>query len=175
MRRPLVAVVAVCVLFACASIDLAACGDKYARVGRSSRLKAYAPLFPASVLVYAPVDAKAADRKEFESLLTHAGHSPVFVMHGGDIEKALAAKKYDLLIVSYADAAAVTARVRAAGGGPTIVPILSEKSKKLEPQVQKDYHFLITPYSMSKWDALEELDHAMDSRIKAAPVTTSLK
>ena len=49
--------IAVCVLFACGSIDLGACGDKYARVGRSSRLKAYAPLYPASILVYAPANA----------------------------------------------------------------------------------------------------------------------
>ena len=168
MRRPHLIVVAVCAVLTCASIDLSACGDKYARVGRSSRLKGYAPMHPASILVYSPVNAKRDDVKDFEALLTHAGHRPVFVPHGGDVQKALTAAKYDLLIVSYADAADVAARVRAVDGGPAVVPILSEKSKKLEAQVEKDYHFVITPYSMSKWDALEELDHAMDMRLNAA-------
>jgi len=168
MRRLMVVAVAVSAGLACASVDLGACGDKYARVGLSSRLKGYAPIYPASILVYSPEGAKRDDVKEFDALLTRAGHTPVFVPHGGDVQKALTTARYDLVIVHYADAAMVRDLVKAMTGGPLIVPILPEKLKKLQPRVQTDYHFLITPYRMSKWDALEELDHAMDVRLKAA-------
>jgi len=173
MRKLVVVAVTVCAGLACASVDLGACGDKYARVGQSSRLKGYAPLYPASILVYSPAGAKKDDVKEFEALLTRAGHKPTFVPHGGDLEKALAAGKYDLVIVHYPDAGAVRDRVRSTPGAPALVPILPDKLKKLEPQVHKDYHFVITPYSMSKWDALEELDHAMDVRLKATSTGSS--
>jgi len=173
MRKLVVAAVTVCAGLACASVDLGACGDKYARVGQSSRLKGYAPLYPASILVYTPAGAKKDDVKEFEALLTHAGHKPVFVPHGGDLEKALAAGKFDLVIVHYADADAIKDRVRSAPSAPAMVPILPKDLKKLEPQVHRDYHAVITPYSMSKWDALEQLDHAMDMRLKPATAGSS--
>jgi hypothetical protein len=173
--RKLVVAVTVCAGLACAAVDLAACGDKYARVGQSSRLKGYAPLHPASILVYSPADAKRDDVKEFDALLTRAGHKPVFVPHGGDLEKALAAGKYDLLIVHYPDAAAIKGRVQTGPNAPVIVPILPDKLKKLEPQVHKDYAYVITPYKMSKWDALEQLDVAMTARLKATPTSSASK
>lgn len=171
MRKLVLIAIIVCAGLASASVDLSACGDKYARVGQSSRLKGYAPLYPASILVYSPAGAKRDDVKEFEALLTRAGHKPVFVPHGGDFEKALAAGKYDLVIVHYPDAGAIKDRLQAAPNAPAIVPILPDKLKKLEPQVHKDYQFVITPYNMSKWDALEKLDHAMEVRLKAAPTS----
>lgn len=170
MRRPGVVFV-VTVMLALASIELGACGDKFTRVGRSSRLKGYAPIYPASILVYAPAKVNREDAAEFEAILTRAGHTAVFVPHNGDVAKAAADGRFDLLIVMYDDAAAVAGRVKTLPNPPTIVPILPKSSKKLEPEALRAYHTLLTKYSMSKWDALEALDHAMNVRIRAvAPV-----
>jgi hypothetical protein len=149
--------------------ELGACGDKYARIGRSSRLKGYKALYPTSVLVYQPAGVKEKDVKEYRASLIATGHKPTFVKNGSDVARALAEGKYELLIVHYPDAAAVKNVLATIPGAPSLVTILPEKLQKFEAEAIKAYQFVITPHSMSKWDALEELDHAMSARLKASP------
>jgi hypothetical protein len=169
MRKLLVVATAVSAILVLASVDLGACGDKYSRVGRSSRLKGYKSLYPTSVLVYQPAGAKEKDVKDYRKGLIASGHKPTFLKNGGDVARAVAEGKYELLIVHYPDAAAVRAALATIPGAPTIVTILPEKLQQFEPEALKTYHFVITPKDMSKWDALEEMDHAMSARLKAAP------
>ena len=166
MRRHLIAATVLLAMLIPAAPDLHACGDKYARVGASSRLKGYRPLYPASVLVFSPAGAKQDDITGFKSFLEKEGYTPTFAAHGSDVAKTIAAGKYELLVVHYDDASRVKSAAAAIPGAPSIVTILPEKSKKLEPEVRKTYEHVITPHSMSKWDALELLDHVMAARVK---------
>ena len=103
MFRRVLAGVAAALVAAAASADLAACGDKFLRVGRSQRNRNYAAVHPVSILVYTPA-ATAKGLKEFETILQKAGHSTVGVRDRALLPKALAAARYDLIITSYADA-----------------------------------------------------------------------
>src|SRR5205823_7518860 len=81
-----------------ASIDLGACGDKFLRVGRSSRFRRYAAVHPATILIYKPLHATTAGIDELKALLKQAGHKPVAVDNGASIVDALAGADYDVVI-----------------------------------------------------------------------------
>jgi hypothetical protein len=49
---------------------------------------------------------------------------------------------------------------------PGLLPILLESNKSVETQLKKDFHCLIKPRAMSDHDALVEIDHALDIRLK---------
>lgn len=113
-----------------------------------------------------PLRDEAACVNFYKSLLTGAGHKPDFVNYGAQIDKKIAAKRYDLILVHYADLPAVMAQLRAMPGRPDIVPILDKESKSAVVQAEKDYPFLIVPERMDPLDALDQIDHAMERRLK---------
>jgi hypothetical protein len=166
MAKYAVIVVTLVAALSTATADLQACGDKYLRVGHSARRRGYAAVHPASILVYKPKNATAKGVKEFDALLKRAGHKPVFLQNGTDLAPAVAAGRYDLVIAAYADAGAIRQQLQSIAGRPDIVPVLDEPTKALAAEAAKEYHCLITPRSMTKYDALAEIDHAMEVRLK---------
>lgn len=167
MRRPAMCVAALATVLAGTSVDLDACGDKFARVGHSARQRGYAAIHRASILVYKPATPSAEGAREFEDMLTRAGHKPVFIAHGTDVGRAAASAHYDLVIASYADAAAIKEQLRSLPSRPDVVPMIVKKpAKALEAQAEKEYHAILAPYRMNKFDALKEIDHAMATRLK---------
>jgi len=154
------------------SVDLNACGDKFVRVGQSARLHGYASIYPASILVYQPVKPDADRKREFEDILTRAGHTVTFVPNGTNLTQAAAAYKYDLIVANYGeDATAVIDQIRSLSARPDVVAIINAASDKaakaLDAAAQKEFHCVLAPYRMNKYDALEEIDHAMAMRLKA--------
>jgi CheY-like chemotaxis protein len=153
------------------SVDLQACGDKFMRVGRSARLGGYASTHRASILVYQPIKPDAKRKREFEDILTKAGHTVTFVPHGTNVAQAAAAYKYDLIVTMLADAPTVAEQIRSLPARPDIVASVEaptdKAAKALDVEAQKTYHCILAPYRMNKYDALEEIDHAMDTRLKA--------
>ena len=167
MGRRAVVIAAVASALTCMSQDLDACGDKFLRLGQSARLKAYASIHPTSILVYQPATPDPKGVKAFKELLNRAGHTVVFVPHGTGIAQAVAAARYDLVITDYADAATLKEQLQPLPGRPDVLPMLRKSSKALAAQAEKEYHCLLTP-DMTKYDALVEIDHAIELRLKAA-------
>jgi len=168
MRRHLIAGALVLGMLIPITADLDACGDKFARVGSSSRLKAYKPMFPASILVFTPAGATSKAMAQLGQLLRDGRHTVTIIPHRSDVSTFLATGKYDLVLVHNDDASIVRGVAATLPGAPSIVPILPERSKKLESDVRRTFPYVITPYSMSKWDALEKMDQAMIARVKPA-------
>lgn len=166
MRGRVIAVVTLAVMLAGVSIDLTACGDKFTRVGRSPRLKGYAAIQRASVLVYLPRTPDAKGIQQFEALLKRAGHAPVFVKHGTNVAQVVAGGAFDLIIADYADAASIRQQIARVPARPDILPILHKPSKALAAQASNEYLHYIT--FDNKYDLLEELDHAMELRLNAS-------
>ncbi len=154
--------------FAAGSVDLGACGDKFLRVGRSARFRRYAAVYPASILIYTPVNATPAGMREFESLLKRAGHRPVAVDNGTSIPRVLAAAQYDLVIADYADAGHIKDDLQSASSKPELLPILYQPTKTVEAAAERQYAHLIKPHAMTKYDALAEIDRLMQLKLKGA-------
>lgn len=164
-RRLLVAGIATG-LFAAAYADLNACGDKFTRVGRSASGRRYAALHPSSILIYRPSRSSVKGIADFETLLKKAGHAPRVIERGEDVAPVLASANYSLLIAEYSDVDALKKTVNVAPGRPAILPILLDSNKTVATQLRKDFHCLIQPRAMSDNDALAEIDHALDFRLK---------
>ena len=175
MQRRAIIVATVAVALACTSIDLGACGDKYLKVGQSTRLGGYAALYRSSILVYSPANATAKGIKDFEGLLKRAGHKAVFVRHGTALAPVAAGGRYDLVIANYVDAAAIQEQLQAIPSKPDVLPILNNPSKGLAAQVAREYPHLITPHSMSKIDVIDQIDHVMERRLKSSSPASKTK
>jgi hypothetical protein len=166
MLRRLVAAGVAAGLLALAYADLSACGDKFMRVGRSSSGRRYAALHPSSILIYRPARATPQGIADFETLLKKAGHAARVLQRGEEVAPILATAKYSLLIAEYSDVEALKKEVDAAPAGPAILPILLDANKPVEAQIRRDFHCLIKPSAMTDNDALVEIDHALDVRLK---------
>lgn len=146
--------------------DLSACGDKFMRVGRTASGRKYAALHPSSILIYRPARSTSQGIAEFETLLKKAGHTPRVLQRGENIGPILATASYPLVIAEYSDVETLKKDVDVAPGKPGVLPILLESNKAIEARAKQDFHCLIKPRAMSDKDALAEIDHALDIRLK---------
>ena len=146
--------------------DLSACGDKFMRVGRSSSGRRYAALHPSSILIYRPAGSTTKGMTELEKLLKQAGHAPRVLQRDEGVEPALASANYALVIADYADVEMLKGHLAGAASAPAILPILAKADKAVEAQIKNEFHCLIKPRAMEPNDALAEIDHAIDFRLK---------
>jgi len=146
--------------------ELSACGDKFMRVGRSSSGRRYAALHPSSILIYRPVGSTTKGMTELEKLLKQAGHAPRVLQRDEGVEPALASANYALVIADYADVEMLKGHLAGAASAPAILPILAKADKTVEAQIKNEFHCLIKPRAMEPNDALAEIDHAIDFRLK---------
>jgi len=161
--------------FASGSADLSACGDKFLRIGRSARFRGYAAVHPSSILIYTPTNSTPAGIKELEALLKRAGHKPLAVENGSGLSQVLAAAKYDVVIADYADTGKIKEELQFLASKPELLPILYKSTKAVAAEAEKEYHCLIKPDMMSKHDALAEIDHLMELRLKGTTAAGATK
>jgi len=147
--------------------DLSACGDKFMRVGRSSSGRRYAALHPSSILIYRPAGATTKGMSDLEKMLKQAGHAPRVLQRDEGVEPVLARANYALVIADYADVEMLKSHLSGAASAPAILPILAKSNKAVEAQIRSEFHCLIKPQAMEPNDALAEIDHAIDFRLKA--------
>jgi hypothetical protein len=146
--------------------DLSACGDKFMRVGRSASGRRYAALHPSSILIYRPAGSTTKGMTELEKLLKQAGHAPRLLQRDESVEPVLASATYALVIADYADVEMLKGHLGRAASAPAILPILGKSDKTVEAQIRNEFHCLIKPRAMEPNDALAEIDHAIDFRLK---------
>ena len=146
------------------SIDLGACGDKFLRVGRSARFRRYAAVHPAGILIYRPVNSDRAGIDDLKALLKRAGHKPVVLDRTASVAAALAASPYDVLIADYLDADRLKVDLQSAASPAVLLPILTQPTKEIEIAATRQYPFLIKLHTMTRYDALAEIDRLMESR-----------
>jgi hypothetical protein len=164
MFRGVIAGAVVVAAVASAAADLSACGDKFLRAGRSARARGYAAIHPASILIYKPT-ATPKGLKEFQALLKRAGHKSVAV-HAGGLSQAFATTTYDVVITDYANAGNLKEELQAISSRPGLLPVLTKPTKAVADEASKEYICLIRPDAMTKYDALAQIDHLMERRLK---------
>ena len=165
MPRRMCVIVLTLVTMASAFTDVLACGDKFLRVGRSSRFRAYASMHPSSILVYAPRwERHGID--DFQRMLKRAGHSPVVVTTPPAKGHAVVTRKYEVVIATYADSGAVKKELEALPSRPGLLPIVYKTTKAVAAEAAAAYPCLLKPDKMTPFQALEEIDRLIDLRLK---------
>ena len=163
VRRAATTALALVIVFATAELN--ACGDKFLRPGRSSRMRSYAAMYRASILLYPSAKADPSVVTAWEKMLKHAGHHSQIVRNG-DLQGTIANGKYDLIISDYRDAAKIAEAFQAIAVAPGILPVVSNANKTVTAQVKKTYAHVIDADAMDRYQALAEIDHVMETRVK---------
>jgi hypothetical protein len=122
IKTSAILIVALCL----SASEAEACGEVMLRTLDTMRFHAFVTHHPASVLIYSGDSAKhpPAQAGKLHDGLEKAGHK-VSVAHGPEqLAKALAARKFDI-VVAYADElVAVTTQITGASREPTLIPVL---------------------------------------------------
>jgi hypothetical protein len=165
LRRVVAVVLGAAVVLATAELN--ACGDKFLRPGRSARMRSYAAMYRASILLYPSAKADPSVVSAWEKMLKHAGHKSQ-VVRNGDLQGTVANGKYDLIISDYRDAAKIAEAFHATRVAPGILPVMSNVSKSVAEEVKKTYEHVIDADAMDRYQALAEIDRVMEVRVKGA-------
>ena len=171
MHRRAIAVILVASAIA-GPIDLAACGDKFFRVGRSQRYQRYAAIHPAAILIYTPAKASVKGISEFEEALKRAGHRTQTVSHGTAIQLPVATGQFDLVIAAYADAERIRSEIASVPSPPDVLPMLVKPTKKLVAEVARAYRHRLEIDAMTKGEVLAEIDEVLTDRRNARTAAT---
>jgi len=147
-----------------------ACGDKFLLVGRGVEFhRAYAALYPASIVIYArlPADAAKAIRdSRFQTSLKQAGHRVLLVENEAALASALEADRVDLILTDVAGAERVSRRALAAPSKPTVLPVMYRPTKEEVQTIEARYQCRLT--SADRTDRyLAAIDNAMKARADA--------
>lgn len=165
MPRRLCVVLLTILTVGSACADALACGDKFLRVGRSPRIRAYASVHRSSILVYAPRWTRRGIA-DFEQMLKRAGHKPVTATTAAAMSQAFAGGKYDVVIASYGDAGAVKQELEALPSRPALLPVLYKATKAETAEAVATYRCLLDPEKMTPFQALEEIDRLIELHAK---------
>jgi hypothetical protein len=151
-----------------------ACGDKFLRLGRSSRIRAYASVHPSPILVYAPRWTRRGIA-DFEKMLSRAGHTPLTVTSERAISQAMSAGSYAVVIAVHTDARAIKPALDLLPSRPALLPVVYKATKAEAAEARAAYQCVLNPESMTTFQALEEIDRLIDLKLKNAHTLTAPK
>jgi hypothetical protein len=120
-----------------------ACGDKFLLVGRGVKFqRAYAAIYPASIIIFAQPQrsaAKAIRDPRLQADLKQAGHRIVLVESEEALARALERDKVDLVLTDAADADRTSRQGAASPSRPTVLPVMYEPTKEEAKEVESRY------------------------------------
>ncbi len=168
-------VLMVALAFALFSSDsVLACGDKFLIVGRGSRFqRAYVALHPASLLV---VNANITAQRDLQTSLKLAGHR-VRVTLPDQVAGALASGRFDFILADFRDIESIGRALPHTVSNSIILPVIDGSSPRDMEAASKQYTCLLGHGRSMKAGRhfLAEIDAAMDSKLKAAPLACDVK
>jgi hypothetical protein len=165
-KRVLVIAATVAATLALGGGVAAGCGDKFVLVGGAARINR--SKFPSRVLVFMnPASRVPAAEKEFhvEATLTAAGHKTKVVESEAEVQKALEAGKYDLVLADVADVPALRQQCAASASKPAVLPLLYKPTAAELSAAEKEANCLVRPSKKSS-DLLAVVDETMKDRSK---------
>ena len=164
MHRRLCVLILTVVTSASWGVDVFACGDKFLRVGRSPRFRAYASVHPSSILIYAP-RWKPRGVADFEQMLKRAGHKPVTVTTPAAMSQAFVGGRYQVVITSSSDTGAVRKEIDALPSGPAVLPLMYKATDAEVAEAAATYRCVLRPDKMTAFEALAEIDRHISVRL----------
>jgi ABC-type amino acid transport substrate-binding protein len=153
-----------------------ACGDKFLVVGRGVRFqRAYASIYPASIVVYAQSQrspAKAIRDPRLQADLKAAGHRVLLVESDAALAKALESDRVDLVLTDVADADRIAKQADSAPAKPRVLPVMFEPTKEEAKAIETRYQCRLK--SSDRADRyLAAIDDAMKARADQKKKKTS--
>lgn len=150
-----------------ASQTTQACGDKFLLVGRGVKFqRAYAAIYPASIIIYAQPQrsaAKAIRDPRLQTDLKLAGHRVVLVETDAALARALESDKVDLVLTDVADADRTSRQGAASPSKPTVLPVMYEPTREEAKEMEARYQCRLK--SSDRTDRyLATIDDAMKAR-----------
>jgi hypothetical protein len=150
-----------------ASQPTRACGDKFLLVGRGVKFqRAYAAIYPASIVIYAQPErhtARAIRDPRLQTDLKLAGHRVLVVETDVALARALDSDKVDLVLTDVADADRMSTQGAASPSRPTVLPVMYEPTKEEAKAIETRYQCRLT--SSDRADRyLVTIDDAMKAR-----------
>src|SRR5262245_33753137 len=120
-----------------------ACGDKFLLVGRGVTFhRAYAAVYPASIVIYAQPQRKAAKAirdPRLQAELKLAGHRVALVENDEALARALEDGSVDLVLTDLADADQTARRTEISPGKPAVLPVMDERTSQEARDVEARY------------------------------------
>jgi hypothetical protein len=134
---------AVAAVFLQEGIDAQACGDKFLLLGRGVKFqRAYAAIYPASIVIYAqPLrhSANAIRDPRLQNDLKRAGHRVAVVETEAALARALDSERVDLVLTDVADADRTSTQGAASASKPTVLPVMYEPTREEARQIEARY------------------------------------
>jgi hypothetical protein len=143
-----------------------ACGDKFVLLGMGSRVAR--SKYPSTILIYMnPASRVPSADKEFhvEAVLKAAGHKAKVAESQGEVEKALASGKYDLVLADYNDVPALRKEASSMPSKPIVLPLLYKPTPAELSAAEKEAECLVKPSKASR-DLLVVVDQTLAERRK---------
>jgi hypothetical protein len=144
-----------------------ACGDKFLLVGRAASFRrAYAAVYPASIVLYAQPQrsvAKAIRDPRLQADLKLAGHNVIVVENDAALARALQSR-VDIVLTDVADAERMSTRATASPSKPTVLPVMYEPTQAEAKEIEARYQCHLT--ASDRVDRyLVTIDTAMKARV----------
>ena len=167
VMRPYAPMLALASIFLQSSNPAQACGDKFVVVGRGVEFhRAYAAVYPASILIYAKPQghaAKAISDPRLQKDLKLSGHRVQLVESEAGLARALESDRPDLILADVADAERLSRQAAGAPSKPTVLPVMYQPTKEEALAIEKSYQCRLT--SADRADRyLSAIDNAMKTR-----------
>lgn len=176
MRVFLPVLIAALIVVGQASQTAQACGDKFLLVGRGVKFqRAYAAIYPASIIIYAQPQrsaAKAIRDPRLQSDLKLAGHRVLLVETDAALARALESGRVDLVLTDVADADRTATQGAASPSKPTVLPVMYEPTREEAKEIEGRYQCRLR--SSDRADRyLATIDDAMKARAAQKKKRTS--
>ena len=144
---------------------LAACGDKYLNLGLGTHYnRSTAERRSAAILVYASAGSelsKLLTTLSVEEGMKKVGYQPAIASSSAQLDAALNARKWDVIVVDGPDTTSVAQRLQRTAGTAHLVPVLTRPTKDQLKQAEKTYDTVINTPSKNRV-FVDVVDDAMD-------------
>ena len=143
---------------------LAACGDKYLTLGLGTHYhRSEAERRTAAILMYANPGTELSrllTALSIEAAMKKVGYQPAIASSTADLDAALRARKWDVIVVDGRDTQSVVQRLQKTAG-PHVVPVLTRPTKDELKQAEKIYDTVLNTPSRNR-AFVDIVDDAMD-------------
>jgi hypothetical protein len=149
-----------------------ACGDKLLAFGRGLRFQRWYGAQQANLVIYSagPQSSATLGSTKLQTTLRRAVRTLQLVEGRSQLDQALKSGKVDVLLVDFADLAAITSQLQSAPSKPVILPVMVKPSKAGLAAALKEYKFALRAGG-DDFKYLAAIDEAMKSRLKTIAKT----